>query len=126
MKRTIIAAAALAAVCCAHGQSITVARSQETTSKDLPFSYESEKTVAEYDGVRMLGTVKNTGSSTFRYVKVTFTASRSGGQFVARDAIYAEPNEIGPGQVGYVDGLVKTGGIVPDRIEWNVTGNPAR
>lgn len=125
MKRTIIAAAAFAAVCCAHGQSITVARSQETTSKDLPFSYEAEKTVVEYDGVRMLGTVKNTGAAGFRYVKVTFTAIRSG-QFVARDVIYADPNEIGPGQVGYVDGTIKTGGVVPDKIEWNVTGNPAR
>lgn len=110
----------------AFGQNIYVRKSQDRTSKDLPFQYKEDKTVWEGDGVRMYGTVENTGSTAYRYVKVTFTASKSSGGFITREICYTDPNDIGPRQVGYVERFIDTGGEKPGKIEWVITGNEAR
>lgn len=123
MKKALMILVAMMAAS-AFGQSISVSRSDEKTSKDLPFTYEAEKTSMDGTGVRLIGTVKNTGQSTYRYVKVTFTASKGYGAFIARDYTYTDPNEIGPGQVGYVEMWINTDGVKPDSIKWSLTGNP--
>ena len=108
----------------AWGQSINVSKSDEKTSKDLPFTYEAEKTAMDGNGVHLIGTVKNTGQSTYRYVKLTFTLNKGYSTFLARDIAYADPNQIGPGQVGYIDTTINTDGVKPDNVKWTVTGNP--
>jgi hypothetical protein len=121
MKRALMVIVAMMAAS-AFGQNIYVSKSQEKTALDLPFSYEAEKTVMDGNRFKMIGTVKNTGQSSYQYVKVTFTASKGYGTFIARDFAYTEPNDIGPGQVGYIDTTIDVDGVKPDKIEWTVTG----
>jgi hypothetical protein len=39
-----------------------------------------------------------------------------------RDFSFAEPKDIGPGQVAYIDKWMDTRGIIPGKIEWVITG----
>lgn len=115
----------LAMVCAvaANGQNIYVTKSQDTTSSALPLSYVEQKTTFDGRRVQMTGTVKNTGSVRYKWVKVIFTASRSSGGFIQRDYTYADPKEIGPGQIGFVKCTINTDGERPGKIEWLVMGD---
>ena len=123
MKKAIIVMVAMM-IGNAYAQNIYVSKSDDKTSMDLPFSYEAEKTYMDGNGVHLIGKVKNTGQSTYSYVKITFTALKGYGTFLARDYVYTDPKDIGPGQVGYVDTKVDTGGVKPDNVKWVITGNP--
>ena len=125
MKKALMILVAMAATC-AGAQNIVVEKSSEKTAKDMPFGYEAEKTTMEGNYVRLIGTVKNTGKECYLYVRVTFTANKGYSTFMTRDVAYAEPSEIGPGQVGYIDARINVDGIKPDRIEWSVMGNAIR
>ena len=122
MKTTAVIFSALAICTGAFGQNIYVAKSQDRTSQDLPLSYVEQKTTFDGKRVQMVGTVKNTGSVAYKWVKVVFTASRSSGGFIERDYAYAEPKEIEPGQIGFVDCTIDVAGEKPGKIEWTVMG----
>ena len=110
----------MAASACAQG--IYVAKSQDRTSKDLPLAYVEQQTTFDGSRVQMVGTVKNTGSIAYEYVKVMFIASRSSGGFIARNYTYAEPKEIAPGQIGFIECNIDVAGEKPGKIEWIVMG----
>lgn len=122
MKKAILTAAVFLAAAAVFSQNIYVAKSQERTSEDLPLTYRADRTDISRTGVQLQGVVRNTGSTPYRWVKVTFTASSSSGAFIARDYTYTEPKEIGPGEVAYIDKWLDTRGERPGKIEWNVTG----
>lgn len=122
MKKALMILVAMAAAS-ACGQGIYVAKTQDRTSEDLPLAYVEQKTVFNGNRVQMVGTVKNTGSVAYKWVKVVFTASRSSGGFIERNYTYTEPKEIAPGQIGFVDCTIDTAGEKPGKIEWAVMGN---
>lgn len=121
MKKALMILVAMASVS-SWGQNISVSKSQDATAEDLPLTYSAERTEVERTGVLLMGTVKNTGKIPYRYVKVTFTVKKSSGGFITRDVAYTDPTDIGPGQVGYIDKWIDTGGEVPGKIEWSITG----
>ena len=104
------------------GQNIYVAKSQDRTSEDLPLSYVEQKTTFDGSAVDMVGTVKNTGSVPYEWVKVVFTASKSSGAFIDRNYSYSDPKEIGPGQIAFVECRINTNGEKPGKIEWTLMG----
>lgn len=103
-------------------QEIFIARSTDKTSEDLPLNYAAQKTVFNGRRVELVGSVKNTGGVAYRYVKIYFTASSSAGEFIARTSCYADPSDIAPGQVGYIDCSLDVDGKKPGKIEWSVLG----
>lgn len=121
MKNALMILVAMAAAS-ACGQGIYVTKSQDRTSKDLPLAYVEQQTTFDGSRVQMVGTVKNTGGVAYKWVKVVFTASRSSGGFIARNYTYAEPKEIDPGQIGFIECSIDVAGEKPGKIEWNVMG----
>lgn len=97
--------------------------STDVTSQDLPLDFQVEK--VEWNIIRHLvvwGSVRNTGPKPYSFVKVTLTAKDSSRKLMAREETYADPHDIGPGQVGYMR-LSLDLKEEPAFIEYKVTGH---
>jgi hypothetical protein len=96
--------------------------SADVTSEDLPLHFQVEK--VEWDILRDLvvwGSVRNTDSKPHTFVKLTLTAKDSYGKLMTRGYTYADPHDIGPGQVGYVR-LSLDLKEEPAIVEYKITG----
>jgi hypothetical protein len=103
-----------------------VVRGEDKTSADIPLLLELEKTMWTGTDVRLWGTVRNRGATSFRFVRVILTARDSRGQFIGRNTWFAQPSAVGPGQVGYIEGVfVECEGRRPAVIEFSVVGERA-
>ena len=102
---------------------IITTKSKDVTSKDIPLQFKLEKTTWDGDYIRVWGTVKNTGRANYHFVKIVFTAKDAQGKFISRTSQYADPYDIEPGQVGYLEGaLIECDGTRPAALEYSVLG----
>ncbi len=102
---------------------IKVVPSSQKTSRDIGLDFVCESVALDFEGdVALKGTVTNTGDSDYWGVMVVFTVKDRDGGFINRDNTLAEPDEIGVGEVGYIDTFVRMEGKSPAVVEYSVTG----
>ena len=110
---------------CAFANQYKFSQSKEKTAEDIPLDFTPEKTEYRYGRLMIWGSVKNKfNGRPYEYVKVTFSLwGGRGGTLMAREYTYSSPMEIGPGQVGYVQGFgIKCDVSNLNLIEYQVTG----
>jgi len=124
MKQVLVAILyTLLASSSALAAEIIITESADVTSKDLPLKFTLEKTTWRRDHIYIFGTVKNTGTTKYRYVQVIFTVKDAEGKFIGRRTVFVSPFDIGPGQVGYIEGsFVECEGRKPSKVEYSVIG----
>jgi hypothetical protein len=107
----------------ANSNEITVVKSENKTSADIPVKFKLERTEWSIglDKLQVWGTVTNSGGQTYKYVTVVFSAYDASRKFLGRNTEFAEPTLIKPGQVGYVNGFLDTAKEMPSELEYNVT-----
>lgn len=104
---------------------ITVTRSKDKTSKDLPLSFALENTgySERMKTLDIKGTVKNTTKKKFKSIKVILKATDSAGKVLGRNTFYTDPEEINAGQVGYISGMIYHVKSAPSGIEYIIIEN---
>lgn len=120
-------AVVLGASCCfpfgAVAAEVVVVESKDQTSKDLKLKFELEKTTWDDETLNIWGTVENTGKVKYKYVQVIFTCKDKNKKFLGRNTWFVEPEDIGKGEVGYIEEkFVETEGRKPAILEWKVIG----
>ncbi|MGK0291448.1 MAG: hypothetical protein ACI86H_002916 [bacterium] len=86
----------------AYAGELIVIKSKNKTSTDISLEFVMEKTRWDGEDINVWGTVKNTGTKTYKMVRVMFTARDKNGRFIGRNDRFTDPKTIGPGQVGYI------------------------
>ncbi len=97
-------------------------QSADVTSEELSLPFQVEKVEWGYIGLKVWGSVRNTDSRSHRFVKVIFTVKDGSGQLMTREETYTRPHDIGPGQVGYIEGYSLSLHEEPASIEYKVAG----
>ena len=107
----------------AFAEELVVVKSKDATSKNIPMQFTLEKNTWDGDNIKIWGTVRNTSKESYECIKVIFTALGVKEEFIGRKACGTEPGEIGPEQVGYIEGdYVECEGRRPSQIEYAVIG----
>ena len=125
MRKVLVKAISIVLVAnAAIAAQLITTKSKDATSKDIPLQFKLEKTTWERDNIYIWGTVKNTGQVKYRYVEVVVTAKDARGKFIGRRSWFVEPDDIGPGQVGYTEKQhVECEGRKPALLEYSVLGD---
>jgi len=100
-------------------------KSKEKTAEDIPLDFDVEKTEYEYGYFKIWGSVKGSKKNrSYKWVQVTFSLyGGRGGDLIARESTFADPKDIGPGQVGYIIGYPIECNISKlNVVEYKVTG----
>ena len=100
---------------------ITIVEEEHESAEDIPLVYISDSLRIDGDVIKIKGRVKNHTNKTYKWVKVYFTVTANGA-FITRENTYAEPSEIGPGQLGYIDTYLRIPNGKPDKITWKIIG----
>lgn len=116
---------ALGVVCL--GAEVISTKSKDSTSKDIPLTFTMEKTTWDGKDINIWGKVRNSGTATYKHVKIVLTAKDERGEFLGRNSWTTEPDELGPGQVGLIDSkFVECEKRKPAQIEFQVIGDVSR
>jgi hypothetical protein len=124
MKITLAAVLLMVVANVCSGNVVRFVKSQDQTAQNLPMEFIVEKSEIKFDSLRVWGTIKNTGYTGYKFVKVIFTVKDASGNFITRDSTYSDPAEIGVGQKGFIeDHGIDLDGKTPATVEWLITGN---
>lgn len=100
---------------------VEVVAGKEKTSKDTPLVFQLQKISTGYSGISVFGRIGNGTDEPYEDVMVIVTAYGEDGKFLGRGRTSASPSTVGPGQVGYIDGLgIDIGNSRPVKMEWKV------
>ena len=104
---------------------IILVQSKDTTSKDIPLTFELEKTeVDKVNDLQIWGTIRNESDVTFDLVKITFTTRDKQKKFLGRDEWYCEPSTLRKGDAGYITAKFVAGDSKKAAIlEYKITGS---
>lgn len=109
----------------APSRSFKFIKSKQRTAEDIPLDFEVDKTEYSNGYLRIWGNIKGSKKNqSYTFVKVTFSLyGGRGGDLLAREYTYANPKDIGPGEIGYIiEYLIKCDISKLNVIEYKVTG----
>lgn len=103
---------------------LEVVKSAEKTSEDIPLAFELQRVGSGYEGLRVWGIVRNSGTKSYENVVVIVSVHAADGSLLGRGRTSAGPSKIGPDQVGYVDALeVNMEAREPATLRWKVVSS---